>query len=220
MHYLLEYVDDLLSSNIGRVLSTRERAGLRVNITRITRELDGYRTYFGLHSSRPLLFTTDTGEVVSLEISGQEFYHFKMSAYRHPFKVAAQQFALVKEFTQDRDVVGSVIISGGSPECGGLCCSLRTYLSHLARQAGLGRSVIWPVCDEPEEGSLTRGATRAVEIALTSEQFMTQGVGIGLQRKRPGAPKWEDEAPMILYYVSHCPTEADSDHIAEAHTKG
>lgn len=137
--------------------------------------------------SFPLGVVTDTGGRVHLEISNAGCDHFWECAYRHPLKVAAQQFALLNRIMRDRKVAGSVIISRGCLEHDYYNSPLQLRLQQLAEDAGLPRPHFERDIHDREQSSATRGAIATVEYlyALTARQFITQDIGIGLQRKLP-----------------------------------
>ncbi|KAK3502297.1 hypothetical protein B0T13DRAFT_486935 [Neurospora crassa] len=201
MHYLLEHADDLFLSQTGRTLSPREKSGIRDYFANLMMHL-------GPSSSNNAQWTTtyelqvitDTGGRVRIDISRAAACHFWECAYRHPLKVVAQQFGLLKRIVEDCKVATSVLISGGSLENDNLYSPLHRCLKQLAEDAGLKDLQFWRNDQSPVFYSAIRGALAAKEYALTAEQFVTQGIGIGLQRKLPGALEWEHEAPIVLYF--------------------
>ncbi|KAK3484971.1 uncharacterized protein B0T23DRAFT_408728 [Neurospora hispaniola] len=160
VQYLIEYVDDVFSTQTGRALFPAEKADVHDRCKRFARDL-------GPHLNNP------SGSV-RLEISNAAYNHFWECAYRHPLKVAAEQFALLRRIMRHRKVAGSVMVSGG-----GLGHELYNFplllrLQQLAKDAGLPRPHFERDIHNHEQSSATRGA-------------ITMGVGIGVQIKPHGA---------------------------------
>lgn len=140
---------------------------------------------------------TDTGGIVRLDISKAEARHFWECAYRYPLQVAAQQFALLRKITKEHKVAASVMLVVGCLEYNHRS-PLGRCLGRLVKDIGPQGFSSWLYDCIYRYRLATRGALVGKEYALTAEQFISQGVGIGLQRKLPGALEWEEEAQMIF----------------------
>ncbi|KAK1777739.1 hypothetical protein QBC45DRAFT_469072 [Copromyces sp. CBS 386.78] len=203
VHYLLEFVDDLFSTATQRSLSPAEKSRVHDFCTELSRTQGpglNQEPFFRVFSFFPLEVVTDTGGRVRLQMSNAAFDHFWECAYRQPFKVAAQQFALLNRIMRDCKVAGSVMIAGGGLEHDDYYSPLRVRLQQLAEDAGLKKLWFEQFFNDPEQSSAIRGTIATVEYALSAKRFITQGVGFGLQRKLPNAPEWEEHAPLVLYY--------------------
>lgn len=206
LHYLLEHMDGIFFTKAGRSLSPAEKARLRHILTEFSRKTGPGTPASDSLSPYTFNVPTDTGGVARLHMPRAGYTHFWECAYREPLKVAAQQFSFLSKVVRNCKVEeGRIMIAGGGVEHGRWRYSLPLpeRLEQLREQAGLKRHIYDNDITDIEQWSAMRGTIAVVEYALSAKQFLAQGIGIGLQRKLPNASEWEENAPLVVYYVSH-----------------
>ena len=203
MNYIVEHIDDCFFHKRKRLLSPDEKLRVTHKVleaeTAMLRAVDGSRPNQRDISIR---FPTDGSgpedEDVDIRISAEEIRHWWRPAYLPSLRLAAQQIELLAKIRTKKDVPASIFLTG---------CD-RTdsepflhQIRRLATEAGIAQPRVYPPGTSIFAFPL-KGCIGSAVMRMTTEEFITQGVGFGLQKKLPGESEWEEEAQMICYYVS------------------
>lgn len=194
--FMVESVENSFLRKMKRPWSRAEKLNVETKLWYLTSE---HEEHDNDPSGVSFRITTDAPESRELEIRiyVHEFLHYWESAHSHSLKLAAQHMTSLSKIMAKRKAPGCVFLHGADL----FGSDLSADVLRLARQAGL-RDTDVHVTKLPRTIGPLYGGKDSLIPRITVEEFITQGTGIGLQKKLPGASGWEEEAPLLFYYVS------------------
>ncbi|KAK3399754.1 hypothetical protein B0T20DRAFT_468099 [Sordaria brevicollis] len=196
VQYAMDIFRDRFFEEVGRFPSKREKHIITTNITPAVRR---WGPNYSSRDSYVYRFSILTDEPVAREVllwmSDREIRHIWESAYRPSLQLVVKQFALVEKIIDETEAPVRVDITGSAQWYGS---PLKTEVQGLAREMGLfeDMEMVWHYGSFPP----VRGGIKAARERMTTEEFITQGAGVALQKKLAGAAEWEDNAALLCYF--------------------